>query len=146
LSKSSDFGFWILDFGLPEHQTTHTVDRFQIIAIVLFATLCVSIGETLLSAGMKSVGKGDHAGLQFVAAAVSNASVLVGTLMMMAYFGLYAFALSKADISFVLPITAMSYLFVATLAKYFLHEPVSPARWIGAGVITLGVVIVARAG
>jgi uncharacterized membrane protein len=95
---------------------------------------------------MKGVGKGDHAGVGFLIAAISNCYVVIGTLMMMAYFGLYAYALSKADISFVLPITAMSYLFVATLAKYFLHEPVSPARWIGAGVITIGVVIVARAG
>lgn len=122
------------------------VARVKVILVVLFATLCVSVGETLLSAGMKQVGRGGHEGFGFVLAALSNTHVLTGTILMMTYFALYSLALSWADISFVLPLTAMSYLFVATLARLFLHEPVNPTRWIGAGVITLGVLIVARGG
>jgi drug/metabolite transporter (DMT)-like permease len=58
------------------------------------------------------------------------------------YFGLYSYCLSIADISFVLPFTAMSYLFVAALARFFLHEDVSPTRWLGAIIIVIGVIVV----
>src|SRR5947209_6457226 len=89
------------------------VNRIQVIAVVLFATLCVAVGETLLSAGMKQVGKGNHEGIRFALAAVGTPYVIVGTLLMAAYFALYSLALSWADISFVLPLTAASYLIVA---------------------------------
>jgi drug/metabolite transporter (DMT)-like permease len=73
---------------------------------------------------------------------LGNSHVLVGTVLMVAYFGLYMLALRWADLSFVLPLTALSYLLGATLARYYLGESVTPARWVGALVITVGVVIV----
>jgi drug/metabolite transporter (DMT)-like permease len=117
-------------------------NRVQVIAVILFATLCVAIGETLLAAGMKEVHRGRHDGFRFVLAAISNWHVLLGTFLMMVYFSLYSLSLSWADISFVLPFTALSYLFVAVFARFFLHEPVTLTRWIGAFIIVLGVVIV----
>jgi len=115
----------------------------NVVAVILLATVCVSIGETLLSAGMKQAGSRGPGGPGLVLAAMGNPRVLCGTLLMMIYFGLYCLALSWADISLVLPFTALSYLFVAALAKTFLHEEVSPTRWIGAAIITIGVIVVA---
>lgn len=132
--------------GVGAESNEKRVSILQVIGVVLFATVCVSAGETLLRAGMKQVGEGNHGGLHFVLAAISTPQVLIGTALMMVYFALYSLALSWADISFVLPITAMSYLFVAGLARFFLHENVTPARWLGALIITVGVVVVAFAG
>jgi len=131
-------------------QNTHARGKgrptLNVILVILLATLSVSMGETLLRAGMKAVGEGNHGALGFVLAAVSNWHVLVGVALMAIYFGLYSFALSQADISFVLPFTGLSYLFVAVFARIFLHEPVSPTRWIGAGIIVLGVIVVGKGG
>lgn len=118
------------------------VSKIQVIAVILFATLCVAAGESLLSAGMKMVGKDGHTGVRIFLAALSNWRVVVGTLMMMCFFGLYALCLSWADISFVLPFTALSYLFVALFAHFFLGENVTLTRWIGALIIVVGVIIV----
>jgi drug/metabolite transporter (DMT)-like permease len=115
----------------------------HILVMVLLATVCVSIGETMLSAGMKQVEASGRDGLGFLGAAMTNRLVVGGTLLMMAYFGIYAKALGLADISFVLPITALSYLIVALLARYVLHESVTPTRWVGALLIFVGVVVVA---
>jgi len=104
--------------------------------------LCVSVGEGVLSMGMKRVGAADLSGFRFVLAAATNANVIVGTLLMMVFFGLYALALSWADFSFVLPITATSYLFGAAFAHYVIHETVTPTRWIGTVIIMAGVVVV----
>jgi drug/metabolite transporter (DMT)-like permease len=108
----------------------------------MIAVLCVSVGEGLLSMGMKRVGASEVAGFRFVLAAASNVNVIAGTLLMMVFFGLYALALSWADFSFVLPITATSYLFGAVFAHYVIHETVTPTRWIGTLIIVAGVAVV----
>jgi len=64
----------------------HHVSRVQVICVVLFAVLCVSSGEALLSAGMKQVGKSGAGGWRFVLAAGSDWHVLVGTGLMAAFF------------------------------------------------------------
>jgi len=118
------------------------VSKLQVVLVVMFAVLCVSIGETLLSAGMKQVGKLDLSGIRFAGAAILNGRVLFGTALMTVFFALYALALSWADFSFVLPLTAISYLFGALLAKWYLHETVTFTRWAGIALITLGVIVV----
>ncbi len=49
--------------------------------------------------------------------------------------------LSLADLSFVLPLTASGYVVTAILGKYFLHEEVTGARWLGISLVFLGVII-----
>jgi drug/metabolite transporter (DMT)-like permease len=50
--------------------------------------------------------------------------------------------LSLADLSFVLPMTAVGYVISALLGKLFLQEQVSPQRWLGVALIFAGVVMV----
>jgi drug/metabolite transporter (DMT)-like permease len=50
--------------------------------------------------------------------------------------------LSLADLSFVLPMTAVGYVISTLLGKVFLHEQVSPERWLGVALIFAGVAIV----
>lgn len=115
-------------------------DKLKIMLIMLVSVAAVSLGEALLSKGMKQTLDGSLAVL--VRSILTNGYIVTGTLLMMVYFCMYMYALKLADLSFVLPLTALSYLLGALLAKYFLHEDVSAAKWIGTFVITLGVVIV----
>jgi drug/metabolite transporter (DMT)-like permease len=48
-------------------------------------------------------------------------------------------ALSWADLTYVLPATSLGYVLLALIAKYFLHEQVSPLRWLGIALISAGV-------
>jgi uncharacterized membrane protein len=52
--------------------------------------------------------------------------------------------LSRVDLSYVLPVTSISYVLTALMGKFLLHEPVSTERWIGIGLVILGVSLVAR--
>ena len=119
-----------------------TADRLKVVAIMLCAVLAVSLGEALLSKGMKQSNALVGGLWPQMRGIVTNGYVLLGVLLMSVFFGLYMLALKWADLSFVLPLTALSYLFGALLAKTYLGEAVTPVRWIGALVITLGVVIV----
>lgn len=114
----------------------------RVIVVVLIATVLVAVGEILLSAGMKQVGKEGHEGFRMVLAAGANPLVWGGVVLSAVFFGMYLLTLSWADISYVMPFTALSYLFVAIMASYWLHEDVTLARWIGTVLIVIGVVVI----
>jgi uncharacterized membrane protein len=46
--------------------------------------------------------------------------------------------LSHADLSYVLPVTAIGYVIATFLGKTFLHEAVSGQRWFGTALIFVG--------
>jgi drug/metabolite transporter (DMT)-like permease len=118
-----------------------TAEKWKVVLVMLLATLAVSLGEALLSKGMKLTNVPTASGWMQVQT-VLNRYVICGTALMTAYFGLYMLALRWADLSFVLPLTAVSYLLGALLAKFYLGEQVSPTRWAGILIITLGVIVV----
>lgn len=117
-----------------------TADKWKVVVITLLAVVAVSVGETLLTKGMKQTGDGVwwRVGLS----AITNRYVTIGTLLMAIYFGLYMMALKLAPLSFVLPLTAVSFLLGGLLAKFYLHEEVGPLKWLGYLVIMVGVVLV----
>lgn len=118
-----------------------TPDKWKALAITIIAVIAVSIGETLLTKGMKQTGDGSFQ-QQFLAA-ITNRWVVMGTVLMTLYFGLYMAALKLAPLSFVLPITALSFLIGGALAQWVLHEDVNLTKWIGYFIIMTGVVVVA---
>jgi drug/metabolite transporter (DMT)-like permease len=50
--------------------------------------------------------------------------------------------LSLADLSFILPMTAIGYVLAALLGRVFLHETVSPQRWLAVALIFAGAALV----
>ena len=52
--------------------------------------------------------------------------------------------LDDADVSYALPITALSYLSVTAVSVVWLHEAVTPGRLAGMALILAGVVLVSR--
>lgn len=119
-----------------------TNEKMRVLGVMLIAVLAVSVGETLLSKGMKQSNELTGTVWMQIGGVLSNGYFVVGVLLMMLYFGMYMLALRWADLSFVLPLTALSYLLGALLAKFYLGEKVTAIRWIGAIIITIGVIIV----
>ena len=74
----------------------------------------------------------------------TNPMIWQGILLLGLFFGLYLAALSWADLSFVLPVTAFSYAMNAFMAWRFIGEHVSITRWIGTLIICVGVAAVSR--
>lgn len=116
------------------------LERWRVIGITLLAVIAVSVGETLLTKGLKEAGAGPW--WRQAAFVVCNRHVLCGIALMAVYFGLYMAALRLAPLSFVLPLTAVSFLLGGLLARFYLHEEVNLMKWIGYAVIIAGVVIV----
>jgi drug/metabolite transporter (DMT)-like permease len=118
-----------------------TFRRYLILGAVMVGA---SVGDTFLSAGMKQVGPVSLHHLLSLVIALKNPWVLSGILFLILFFASYLTALSWADLTFVLPATGFGYVIIALLSKFWLRETLSPARWIGIALITLGVGFVTR--
>jgi drug/metabolite transporter (DMT)-like permease len=115
--------------------------------VLIIAILAQTAGDVYLTKGMKAIVVEDAGLSRFLEIALQVAqspSVLIGTALLILFFALYSAALSWADLSFVLPATAFGYVLNVAAGYYFLNETVSPIRWAGALIITLGVVFVSR--
>jgi drug/metabolite transporter (DMT)-like permease len=106
-------------------------------------TVFAAAGDSMLSHGMKQNGNISLHHLQGVILAVRNPWVAVGILLLLAFFASYMNSLSWADLTYVLPATSLGYVLLALVAKFALHEAVSPMRWLGIALISGGVGFVA---
>ncbi len=98
-----------------------------------------AFGDVALSRGMKNIGHVSLHHLPELIAAVFTPWVGAGIVLLLAFFISYLAALSFADLTYVLPATAMGYIIMALLARFFLQENISPQRWAGIVLITVGV-------
>ena len=110
-----------------------------LISVVVFG----SIGDSFLARGMRDVGSIDVHHATHVFAALRNPFVMLGILFLLGFMSSYMTALSFADLTFVLPATAISYVIMALISIFWLHEHVSLQRWVGIGFIVAGVGLVA---
>src|SRR5215510_3536600 len=117
--------------------------------ILILAITSQAAGNVYLTKAMKAVTSNGSATTDLIASvahAASNPMVWLGTALLLVFFLLYSAALSWADLSFVLPATAFGYVLNVAAGHYFLSESVTPARWAGSLIITLGVFLVSRSG
>jgi len=103
-------------------------------------------GELCVSRAMKVIGEVQGfrpaALVRFVFRAMRVGWMWVGISMMtLAFFSLLAM-LSIENVSFVVPVTALSYAAGAVGAMLFLHERISVQRWLGVSIVCVGVTLV----
>lgn len=115
--------------------------------ILFFLIIVVGTGgEMCVSKAMRTVGEVHEFHPKVIARFVFRGLrvpwMWLGIAMMtIAFFSLLTL-LSFRDVSFVVPMSALSYLAGAVGASLFLHEHVTHRRWLGIAVICLGVTIV----
>ena len=103
-------------------------------------------GELCVSRAMKTVGEVHDfrpmALARFVGRAIRVGWMWMGIAMMtIAFFSLLTM-LSMENVSFVVPVTALSYAAGAFGALIFLRERISAQRWIGVLLVCIGVTLV----
>jgi len=116
------------------------------LVMVLIATVVSGAGHVLLSKAMRTVGDlteapAVHIGAMIVRA-VSNPWLLGGLVLQTVFFVMYLTLLSRAQVSQVLPMTALDYVVVALLARVVLADAVTPTRWAGIALTIPGAFLV----
>ncbi len=118
--------------------------------VVSLAVIAQAVANTLLSKGMKVIASmpsfSDGFSLIMLAYALKSPFIWGGILLLIVFFACFLSAVSWADLSLILPITALGYILNVFTGNYFLGEPVSPAHWFGSVLIVFGVVLVSLSG
>src|SRR5438105_2810847 len=91
-----------------------TARRYLVLLAIIFSA---AIGDILLSVGMKQIGAISPARWLDLLFAIRNPFVVLGILCLLIFFGSYLTALSWADLTFVLPATALGYVVLALLSR-----------------------------
>lgn len=117
-----------------------TVRKYLLLLAVAVFAAC---GDVSLARGMRDFGAVTTANWRSLLGALADPWVLGGIVLLILFFSTYLTALSWADLTYVLPATALSYIIMAALGKLFLHENVTSSRWLGIALITVGVGVVA---
>jgi drug/metabolite transporter (DMT)-like permease len=116
--------------------------------IILSGVLLNAFAQLMLKAGAGSVGPISGLGaLRHAAPALAvHPGVLGGVTCYVVSVVVWLVALSRVDVSIVYPMLSVGYVVNALLAMWLFGEAVTLQRWIGIGVILVGVTLVARSG
>jgi len=109
--------------------------------LVLIVVLTNVLGNVSLSHGMHQVGRIVSASPFDYLRVFANHWALFGILVLTIWMLSDLALLSRADLSFVLPVTASAYVLVAIAGHFLLHEHISWERWMGILLITGGVIL-----
>ena len=115
---------------------------------VVLCLLVVSqvLGDVWLSRGMRQVGDvsvtNPAAGWAIGVQVLTNPWIVLGICFLLGSLLLYLAAISRLDLSYVLPMTAFKYVLSAFFAGVILGESVSQTRWLGTALISGGVLLV----
>jgi drug/metabolite transporter (DMT)-like permease len=117
--------------------------KWVFISIIVAAT---TVGEILQALGMRQHGeiRDFHPGAigRAVRMLARNWMVPASIVAMAVSFFAYIGLLTWTELSFAVPVTAVTYALETVLAKYVLREHVSALRWAGALLVVSGVALI----
>lgn len=111
--------------------------RQKAIITVLFCTLLTSVAQLIIKLGL------NHVDLKNVWTLI-NANLLGGLILYVIAGVLLIFAMRDADLSLLYPLIGTSFIWVAIMSYFFLHEPMSIIKMGGIACIVLGVGLISR--
>jgi len=121
--------------------------RIKTLVMVLAMVVCANVGDLMLKRGMTQIGavQISTGGIEHAfRMTVTNPTIWIGIIFLSGFMASYMTVLSWADYSYVMPAGAFGYALLTLLAVVFLHESVSPKRWIGVALICVGVLLVGQ--
>ncbi len=114
----------------------------KVSGVLLLFLLLKAGGNFAMAWGMKHVPDQVSTNPPLYLRAMLNPFVALGIAALILSLLTRMALLSLADLSFVLPVTAIGYVFAVLIGKVFLHETVSGRRWLGATLIFIGALVV----
>lgn len=118
----------------------------RMLAVLAVGLVLEALGVVLISRGQKelqAVFRPEWQSiLKLAAEAVLNRNLQLGVALEAGFFGCLLYLLSRADVSFVWPLTSLSLVVTTLTARWLLAEQVSPLRWAGIACIVCGAAVV----
>jgi drug/metabolite transporter (DMT)-like permease len=124
---------------LAETRRDSTAKTYSV--VLLFISL-KAVGNFLLAWGMKHLSEPASANPLHYIRAMFDPAVAFGVLLLIVSVLARMALFSLADLSFILPVTAIGYVLAALIGKFFLNEVVTPQRWFGVVLVCIGAALV----
>lgn len=114
-------------------------------AFITTAVLANSFGNLLLAIAMNRLPPFRLAYLpHYLVSVLTDPLLIPGTVLTLVYSLSQLSLFSWADLSYVVPFTACSYILTTLLSEFVLGEHVETMRWVGVVLISIGVLIISR--
>ena len=126
---------------LPCEFVTHPSKTTRTYTLLVLFLALRAFGNLSLAIGAKQVPETFGSPFAYVGV-ILIPGIVGGILMMIAALLVRLALLSLADLSFILPMTAIGYVLTALFGRIFLHEEVSLQRWIAVLLIFAGAALV----
>ena len=118
----------------------------KLLLILIIGLIFESAGVVSLKIGITQIGDMKEVSVaelvKVVKAGVTNLNVLLGVFCEAVFFASLLILMAKSDISFLWPMTGLSFVFATFAAIWFLHERVSPVRWVGVVCVMIGAALI----
>ena len=118
----------------------------KLLLILLVGLVFEATGVVLLKKGINQIGEVQKIVpaevARIIKAGATNPTVLLGVFFEALFFACLLILMSKSDITFLWPLTALSFVMTTFAALIFLGEEVSPVRWAGVVFIMIGAALI----
>jgi drug/metabolite transporter (DMT)-like permease len=118
----------------------------KLLLILLIGLVFEAAGVVLLKKGITQIGEVRRISpreiVRIVTVGATNTTILLGIFFEALFFACLLILMSKSDITFLWPLTALSFVMTTLAALLFLGEKVSPVRWAGVVFIMLGAALI----
>ncbi|MFH1562301.1 MAG: multidrug resistance protein [Nitrospirota bacterium] len=108
--------------------------------------ICIGMGvagQLLLKMGVINAGNSESLFIDYLKM-LSNPGVIVGGLLYLVSSLLWLLLLQRRHLSYIYPMVSLGYVLVVIASGFLFHEQVALMRWIGVGIICVGVTLVSQ--
>ncbi len=119
----------------------------KVVVLSITTTLLITSGQVLWKIGFAKIGgfyQAEAGIFDNVFRILTNPFVIAGFLVYIVATGFFMFLLSKYDISLVIPISSVSFVFSLAAGAWIFHEQISIMRVTGVLVIITGILMVLK--
>ena len=113
---------------------------------MVIAVAACSVGDIALKRGVNALPAEMLSSFgvlgRVVILALEQPWIVAGILLMLVHFAAFIRALQLGPLSAAVPLRSGTYIFTTFLARFYLHERVTPIRWLAILVVLMGVSLV----
>ena len=119
----------------------------KVFALIMLNDILDSVGQLCMKKGSAQTGISIisfHNIIEFGLRSLSSWLIWSGILIYLVSFVLWLIILYRIDLSIAILLGSAAYVFVPIIAIIFLHESVSPLRWVGIAFIIFGIYFISQ--
>ncbi len=123
------------------------MNMFKVVLLSVFTTLLITTGQVLWKIGLQKIGGfyiAEKSIVENFFRIVFNGWIFSGFVVYAIATGFFMWLLSKFEISLVIPISSVAFIYSLLAGYWIFNETISPLRIVGVICIMFGVFLVVR--